>query len=192
MPTCTCKPKIEIRARDRLHVLDDLQVALVGVDVLDAPVGERMRRAGGEQQAVLFGEPDRLPAQVDDVLARLADRAAHASADLDHRLVHLGLHLLLQLQLSLRDELGVDVRSQIVGLRIDRLVFLLDAEREGGRHGHLQDPARNRSQRYVAAGRGSSAFFTASSATRPTTQSKFACPTECRSASGAGFMKSMA
>ena len=48
----------QVRARDDLHVLDDLAVALVGVDVLHAPVGERMRRAGDEAQAVLFGERD--------------------------------------------------------------------------------------------------------------------------------------
>ena len=44
----------QVRARHQLHVFDDLQVALVGIDVLGAPVGKRMRGAGTQQQAVLL------------------------------------------------------------------------------------------------------------------------------------------
>ena len=121
----------QVRARDELHVFDDLQIALVRIDVLHAPVGERMRGAGRQQQAVLAREPNHLAPQIDDVLARFLDVAADAGADLDHRLVHLGLDLLVQQPLAVRDQLGADVRAQIECRGIDRLVFLFDAEREG-------------------------------------------------------------
>ena len=120
----------QVRARHQLHVLDDLQVALVGIDVLLAPVGERMRGAGAEQQAVLLGELHHRAPQVEDVGARLLHVAADAGADLDDRLVHLGLDALVELPLALRDDLGVDVRAQIERDRIDRLVFLFDADGE--------------------------------------------------------------
>ena len=125
----------QVRARHQLHVLDDLQVALVGINVLHAPVGERVRRAGAEQQAVLAGELHHGAPQVEDVGARLLHVAAHAGADLDHRLVHLRLDALVQLALALGDNLGVDVRAEIEGVGIDGLIFLLDADGEGGLHG---------------------------------------------------------
>ena len=54
----------QVRARHQLHVFDDLVVALVGIDVLRAPVGKRMRRAGGQPQAVLLRQLDHVAAQV--------------------------------------------------------------------------------------------------------------------------------
>src|SRR5436853_352353 len=54
-------------------------------------------------------------------------------------------------------------------------------------------PVRKDDQRRSFAGFSSlNALLTANSATAFTIQSKFSCPTECKSASGAGFMKSMA
>ena len=120
----------QVRARHELHVLDDLQVALVGIDVLDAPVREWMRRAGAEQQAVVLGERHHRAPQVEDVGARLFHVAADAGPDLDDRLVHLGLDALVELPLALGNDLGVDVRAEIKRDRIDRLVFLFDADRE--------------------------------------------------------------
>ena len=117
----------QVGARDDLQVLDDLQVALVGVDVLRAPVGEGMGRAGDELQPVLFGEADHPPPQVPQIRRRVLDRLVHARAHLDHRLVHLGLHAFVQLALALLDDLHLDVRAEIERVRIDRLVFLLDA-----------------------------------------------------------------
>ena len=96
MPMCTCRPKI----RFELHVLDDLEVALVGINVLRAPVRKRMRPAGAEQQAVLLGEGDHGAAELEDVGARLLHVAADAGADLDDRLVHFGLDALVELPLA--------------------------------------------------------------------------------------------
>src|SRR2546425_720087 len=54
-------------------------------------------------------------------------------------------------------------------------------------------PPKNDAQRISSYGFSSlKAFFTAISATALITHSKFCCPTEVTSASGAGFMKSMA
>ena len=63
----------QVGARDHLHVLDDLLVALVGMDLLRAPVGERMRAAGGEPQAVLLapGAPSRAAVSLTSALASL-------------------------------------------------------------------------------------------------------------------------
>ncbi len=47
------EPEDEVGARHHLHVFDDLQVPLVRIDVLHAPVGERVRGARHEPQAVL-------------------------------------------------------------------------------------------------------------------------------------------
>ena len=62
MPTCTCRPKIRFDRATSLHVLDDLVVALVRVDVLLAPVGERVGGAGAQHQAVLARERDHVRA----------------------------------------------------------------------------------------------------------------------------------
>ena len=81
------------------------------------------------------GELDHLAAQLVDVFAGLVDVAADAGADLDDGGVHLGLDALLQAQLALRQHLGLDVRAQIARDRVDGLVFLFNAEREGWPHG---------------------------------------------------------
>ena len=48
--------------------------------------------------------------------------------------MHLGLDALVELPLALGDDLGVDVRPQVEGRRIDGLVFLLDPDGEGRLH----------------------------------------------------------
>ncbi len=186
----------QVRARDDLHVLDELQVSLVRVDVLDAPVGERMGRARREKQAVLVREREHAAPQVAEVHRGVADGLADAGADFDDRLVHLGLDALVQLAIALRDDLGLDVRAEIVRIPVDRLVFLFDPDREGWRRHGVASAAqvrrRNSSQRYVSGRCGASAVRTASSAIAWTIQSKFSSPTDRASASGAGFMKSIA
>jgi hypothetical protein len=124
------KAEDQVGARHQLHVLDDLEVALIGIDVLRPPIGERMRGAGAEQQAVLLGQLHHRAAQIQDVGARLFHVAAHAGADLDDRLVHLRLDALVELPLALLDDLGVDVRSEVVRDRVDGLVFLFDPDGE--------------------------------------------------------------
>ena len=127
----------QVGARHQLHVFDDLEVALIRINVLRAPVGKRVRGAGTQQQAVLAGELHHGAAQVEDVGARLLHVAAHAGADFDHRLVHLRLDALVELPLALLDDLGVDVRSQVVRDRVDGLVFLFDADAEGRLHDNV-------------------------------------------------------
>ena len=48
--------------------------------------------------------------------------------------MHLGLDALLQGELALFDDFGVDVRTQIAGFRVDGLVFLFNSERESRSH----------------------------------------------------------
>src|SRR5262249_21172635 len=85
----------------------------------------------GHAHAVLAGEADDLGAHLADVLADLVDVLADARADLDDRLVHLGLHPLLQHELALVEDL-LYVRAKLARVRIDDLELLLDAERERG------------------------------------------------------------
>src|SRR5258705_10996099 len=54
------------------------------------------------------------------------------TADLDHRLVQLGLDLLVQDELTLLEHLR-NVRAQLSRLRVDDLIFFLDADRQGWR-----------------------------------------------------------
>src|SRR5664279_3198299 len=117
-----------------------------------------------------------------------------------------------------RKNLRLDVRPEIECLRIDRLVFLFDSYAEA-RPLHLHHPLvalfgaftafasfavasdftsgglppRKALQRYSdTLPVCSLALRTASSATASTIQWKLSSPTELMSASGAGFMKSMA
>src|ERR1700677_1146538 len=113
----------------------------------------------------------------------------------------------------------MDVGSKVACLRIDGLILLFDSNAEA-RTVHLltswltclavgsmlserfvafpfaeasEDPPRKALQRYSGAFPVCFlAFSIASSATWFTIQSKFACPTELTSASGAGFIKSIA
>ena len=106
------------------------QIALVGIDILLAPVGKGMRGAGAQQQPVVLGELHHRPPQVQDVGLRFLDVLADTGADLDHRLVHLRLDALVELALALGNDLGVDVRAQIEGERINGLVLLFDSDGE--------------------------------------------------------------
>src|SRR5437764_15334951 len=115
--------KDEVGPCDELQVLYHLEIALVGVNFLGSPVRERMRRAGGEHQTVVTGEPDHIVPQLAYILLRFFDVLADASAYLYNRLVHLRLDLLFHNSLTLGDDLAVDVRSQIVGFGIDRLIL---------------------------------------------------------------------
>jgi len=118
---------MRIGAGDELEVLDDLGVAGIGVDLLDAPVGEGMGGSGDEEEIVLFGEGNHVAAEVEEVLLRDLDVAADAGADFDDRLMHLGLDALFEAELALGEHLGGDVRAQIAGFRVDCLVLFFDA-----------------------------------------------------------------
>ena len=117
----------EVGAGDELEVFDDLGVAGVGVDLLDAPVGEGVSGACDEDEVVLFGEGDHVAAEVEEVLLGDLDVAADAGADLDDGLVHLGLDPLFEAEFTLSQHLGRDVRTEVACLGVDGLVFLFDA-----------------------------------------------------------------
>ena len=96
-----------------------------------------MRSRGGDAHAVLARQADDLPAQPRDFRAGLGDVAADRRADLDDRVVHLPLDLVLEPLLPLGEEL-LDVRFQLARLRVDDLELFLDAEGEGRRwHGGM-------------------------------------------------------
>ncbi len=125
----------EVGAGDELEIFDHLVIARVGIDLLRAPVGEGMRGSGDEFEVVFARELDHFAAELVDVFAGFIDVAADAGADFDNGGMHLGLDALLQTQFALREHLGLDVRAQIARDRVDGLVFLFDAEREGRAHG---------------------------------------------------------
>ncbi len=122
----------QVGARHHLHVLDDVEVARRR-DRCPARASRRTDACRRRKpQAVLPGQVDHRRGAASDVVLRFLDVAADAGADLDHRLVHLGLHALVQEQLALLDDFGVDVRAQIARDRIDGLVFLFDPDGEVG------------------------------------------------------------
>ncbi len=84
---------------------------------------------------MIAGELDHFAAEFVDVFAGFVDVAADAGADLDDRGVHLGLDALLQTHFALREHLGFDVGAQVARDRVDGLVLLFNAEREGRAHG---------------------------------------------------------
>ena len=72
-PTCTCTPKICSRRASHCISLDELQVALLGRDLLGLPVGERVGAGAHQAQAAL-----RRPAPATS--ASVPARSAFASA----------------------------------------------------------------------------------------------------------------
>ena len=71
-----------------------------------------------------------------DLFLGVLNVAANRGADLDHRLVHLGLNPFLQKQFALLDNLRVDMRAQVARDRINGLVFLFNADSESRKHGY--------------------------------------------------------
>ncbi len=138
-------------------------------------------------------ERDDLTPQLRDVPPDLADVPADAGADLDDRLVHLGLDAFLQDQLALVEHL-LDVRAQLPRLRIDDLEFLLDAEGEGGaldRHGpsYSTDGSAVSRRRDFARARG---FFGLSvSGVVEATSSRAFCHSHARDGRGPSATRSM-
>ncbi len=73
----------EVGAGDGLQIFDDAAIALVGIDLLLAPVGEGVSGAGDEHQAMFMGEANHLAAEIEEVFARFFDGRADVGADLD-------------------------------------------------------------------------------------------------------------
>src|SRR6266498_2328988 len=88
-----------------------------------------MRSGRGDPQPIIARDADDLAAQTDHFPSRLAHVLADRRADLDDRLVHLALDLILQPLLPLGEQL-LNVGSQLARLWVDDLKLLFDAEGE--------------------------------------------------------------
>ena len=91
----------EVGAGCKLKILNDFVVALVGVDLLHAPVREGVGGAGDEAEAVFFRETDHVAAQVEEVFLCFLDVLADAGAYLDDGLMELRLDALFEPDLAL-------------------------------------------------------------------------------------------
>src|SRR5438270_5943367 len=119
----------EVRTRELLHVPDDFFIALAFGDELVAPMRKWMRAGGSDPQSGFAGERSELAPQFDHVFARMGDRRTNLCAQLDYRLMHLGLDLFLQQNFAAFEDF-LNVRAQLARLRIDDGEFLFDAEGE--------------------------------------------------------------
>ena len=131
------QPENQVSSSHQLHVFDNIFVTLAGRNLLRPPIGKWMRGRGRQTQAIFFGQRDHVSPQLFNFLLRLLDAAADRSPNLDHRLVHLGLHALLQQELALLNNFGMNMRSKIAGDRINCLILLFDPDSEGRTHGGL-------------------------------------------------------
>src|ERR1700677_1025103 len=179
------------------------------MDLLHAPVCKWVGAGSSQPHAAFAGQGDHLPAQIENVFAGFLNVPADFGADFDHRLVKLRLGAIHGGQLGPGKNFRLDVGTQVTRFRVDGLVFLFDSDAETGlshpRTSWLirfaacpfdeaaEVPPRKALQRYSGASpEGFLAFSMANLATWFTIQSKLAGPTEFISASGAGFIKSMA
>src|SRR6201994_2519780 len=124
----------QVGASHLLQVFDDAFIAHIGIDVLRTPIGEWVRGARYQHEAVLLRDVDHLPPQVIQTVAGLDDGAADARAHLDDRLVHLRLAAFLEPALAFGQQLRLDMRAQVARYRINGLVLLFNAERERWAH----------------------------------------------------------
>src|SRR5439155_17181785 len=122
--------KNKIRTSEQLHVLNNLLVTFALGDVLVAPVRKRMRADRGDLEPCLAGELGEFAAKIKDVCARVLDRIANLSAELDHGLVHLGFDLLFEHDLAALENF-LNVRTQLARVRINNREFLLNPESKG-------------------------------------------------------------
>ncbi len=120
----------QVGPRHQLQIFDNVLVADVLRDLLHAPVGKGMSRRRSQPQAIFPGQSDHVAAQLLYFFLGVLNIAADRGSDLHHRLVHLSLDPLLQEQLALLDDLGVDVGAQIARDRINGLIFLFDPDGE--------------------------------------------------------------
>ncbi len=117
----------QIGARHHLEIFDDGMVAVVGIDLLIAPLSEGMRAARRETQPVLPRQRDDLLPDTADFVTRFLNVPADAGADFDHRLVHFRLDALGEQQLALLHDFGVYVRAQVPRDGIHGLIFFFDS-----------------------------------------------------------------
>ena len=128
------QPENQIGPRHQLHILNNILVALVGMNLLRPPVRKRMRRRRRQPQPILFGQPHHVAPQLLNFGLRFFDIGADRRPHLHHRLVHLRLHPLLKNHLPLLQDFGMNVRPQIPCLRIDGLILLFNSDGESRLH----------------------------------------------------------
>jgi hypothetical protein len=134
IPHVHVQPENQVRPRHQLHVLDNVLVTVVGINLLRAPVRKRMRRHRRQPQPILLGQPDNIAPQHLHFRFGFLDVPANPGPHLHHRLVHLRLHPLLQDQFALLQDFDLNVRPQIPRLRIYRLIFLFNPDGESRCH----------------------------------------------------------
>ena len=107
-----------------------------------------MGAGGRDAEAVSRGQLGDRPAETDELVTGLVDRAADLAADLDLALQLLRLDLLLEHDLALFQEL-LDEGLQLPGFGVDDLVLLFDADRQlGEARLHESAPGWETSQAY--------------------------------------------
>src|SRR5262249_45009884 len=99
-----------------------------------------MRSRRGDAHSLPVRQTHDLGPHFPDVAAHVADVLADAGADLDDRLVHLGLDPLFERELPLSEQL-LEVRAKLPCLRIDDLELFPDAESERGPFAHRRTRA---------------------------------------------------
>ena len=125
----------QIGARHQLHVLDDVLVALVGMNLLRAPVAETDASPPDASRRP-FSRASRTMSRRSFFTSALASLMLLQTdgAHLDDGLVHLRLYPLLQDHLALFQNFGVNMRPQIAGHGIDCLIFLFNSDGKSRRH----------------------------------------------------------
>jgi hypothetical protein len=124
-------PRDQHPPRDPREVAVERVVAvLVGV-VLDLPVGEGVAGDGDGGEPVAGGVPRHARAETAEILARLADGAADAGADLDLALEELRRDLVRELGAAGLHQ-GLRRLGQVEAVAVDEEVLLLDAYGEFG------------------------------------------------------------
>jgi hypothetical protein len=88
-----------------------------------------MRPSGSDLEAIASREERELSPKLHDLPARVSDIVANLRAQLDDRLMHLGLDLFFQDHFALGENF-LDVRTELARFRIDDLEFLFDADGE--------------------------------------------------------------
>ena len=129
-PTWTCSAADHHAPRRALHFLEQRDVALLVGALLRRGERERMARRRDRREAVPRALLDHGAAQLAELQARLADRAAHGRRDLDLRAQELRERAPRGALVQVREELRRRVARDRARLAVHEQVLLLDAEGE--------------------------------------------------------------
>ncbi len=61
-PDMHVQPKYQVGPSHELQILNNILIALIGMNLLRPPIGERMRRHRSQPQPVFFRQPDHVAA----------------------------------------------------------------------------------------------------------------------------------